>query len=110
MSPPAFGVDISAEKLHIVSWPPARNGYHVIDLTDPTWHLTVAQVIQPSSIVAYEPTGWHYSAPLVALLHHLGCTVVTVEHRITGQIRTLRNSGMKKDMTDAQALAYIAAH
>jgi hypothetical protein len=53
--------------------------------------------------VACEPTGWHYSAPVIAVLHHTGCKVLQVEHRVTRHVRELRVSAIKNDGTDALA-------
>lgn len=106
---PALGIDIGAAQLHVAWSPDPRQAVEVLELESQDWQDRLIALVPPGATVAYEPTGWHYSAPVVAVLHHIGCTVLQVEHRITGMVRTLRVSGVKKDMTDAQALAYIAA-
>lgn len=108
VSPQAIGIDISAERLHVATSPHPREPIHEIDLTDPNWHCQLAAIIPPGATVGYEPTGFHYSGPIVATLQHIGCHVIQVEHRATGLAREWRISGVKEDMTDAQALCYIA--
>jgi hypothetical protein len=103
-----IGIDIGAEKLHVaLSWhphPPVQQ----ISLDDSDWHEQLIALVPPGSTVAHEPTGGHYAAPVDTVLHHIGCTVLQVEHRITGIAREWKVSGVKKDMTDAQALNLIA--
>jgi hypothetical protein len=108
MSQPSFGIDIGAETIHVATGYKTRDKIHSISLADPAWWDKLGQIIPPNAIVAYEPTGWHYSAPVIAALSAIGATLIQVEHRVTGQVRALRVSGVKRDATDAQTLAFIA--
>jgi transposase len=101
----ATGVDVGAAALYVSVdlQKPA-----IVDLTDPAWPVHLAQLVSPGDYVALEPTGWAYSAPVIALLQHAGAHVLTVEHRVTGQVRALKISGIKTDKTDARALSWVA--
>lgn len=106
----ALGVDIGAKAIHVATSGDPRSRVTVIELSDHDWHNQLAAFVSPGeTVAAYEPTGWHYSAPIVATLQHAGATLLQVEHRITGIVRDLKVSGVKKDKTDAHALATIAA-
>jgi transposase len=107
-APPTIGIDIGATNLHVALSPHPKIPVEVIDLTDPRWFERLINLIPPNAAVAFEPTGGHYSAPLLAVLDQIGCTALQVEHRTTNRARDYRISGVKKDMTDAQALCYIA--
>jgi hypothetical protein len=106
------GIDTGAEALHICIIDDNRAAktapVTVIDLTNHNWHKTVSGIIAPGDRVAIEPTGWHYSAPVIKLMRHIGAQVIQVEHRTTGRIRDLHVSEVKNDKTDARALAIAA--
>jgi hypothetical protein len=102
----AVGVDIGAETIWVADSPTAA--VIPIHLSSPDWWEQLIAQVSPGALVACEPTGWHYSAPVIAVLHHTGCKVLQVEHRVTRHVRELRVSAIKNDRTDARALAYIA--
>lgn len=108
--PAHVGIDIGADAIHVATSYEPRDKVQVIALTDTDWFEQLSAIVHVGCIVALEPTGWHYSAPIVAALQQIGALVLRVEHRITGKVRELRISGAKRDLTDAQALCYIATH
>lgn len=109
MSTTFAGVDIGVRALHVATGYSAHSPVTKVDLTRPTWAAELAALVGPGT-AALEPTGWHYSAPIIMALHAAGAQVVLVEHRITGTVREQRLTGVKTDRTDARALAYIAEH
>jgi transposase len=106
----AVGIDVGADNLHIALSHERTAPVYRIDLVDPLWHIRLAEFISSGDVVALEPTGWHYAAPVIAALAHIGACILIVEHRVTGQIRDLKIAGVKNDKTDARALHYIAHH
>ena len=98
----AIGIDIGVTSLHVATSPDPRTKPHVIAMKDDAWPTNLLALIPSGETVAYEPTGWHYSAPIVALLLHHGCEVLTVEHCITGKIRDLRISSVKTDLSSGR--------
>ncbi len=102
----AIGVDIGSTQL-TVCW--HLHPIQVLDFSDPGWWRALESLIVPDvTIVAFEPTGWHYSSPLLTLASHLGARLLHVEHRISKRVRETRIGGEKNDRTDSQALALIA--
>jgi transposase len=102
------GIDIGASELHVATSTDKAQPVISLDLTDLTWAEQLSAILAPGALVAVEPTGWHYSAPIIALLQHIGAQVLIVEHRVTGKVRDLRVAGVKNDTTDARALFYAA--
>lgn len=58
-------------------------------------------------VVVLEPTGWHLSAPIIALLAPVA-DVWIADNSITGMIRANHVSPHKTDKQDSRALAWIA--
>ncbi|MCC6972960.1 MAG: transposase [Anaerolineae bacterium] len=102
------GIDIGATAIHVATSSAAHAPVKVINLDDPDWHTQLISLIPLGAVVACEPTGWHYSAPIMRAVNQVDCQLVTVQHATTGQIRALRIAGVKTDKTDARALAYAA--
>lgn len=103
-----IGIDIGASAIHVATSSAASAPVKVINLDDPDWHTQLISLIPIGAVVACEPTGWHYSAPIMRAVNQVDCQLVTVQHATTGQIRALRIAGVKNDKTDAKALSYAA--
>lgn len=99
------GVDISVDGLTLCvhGQPPQKLSY------GDDWWRQIADLIVPSAtVIAFEPTGWHYAQPLLTVAAHHNALLLQVEHRISKRVRETRIGGEKNDATDAQALALIA--
>lgn len=105
--PEAIGIDIGARYMHVAFADGVSPA--VIPLTKPNWIDRLQALIPPGAIVALEPTGWYYSAPILRVLDHIGATALIVEHSQTGHVRNLHVKKVKTDRTDAHALRHIAA-
>lgn len=109
-----IGIDTGKNKLHIAiatdDQAPASYQVAELDLTEPTWHSTIAQLVTAShrTTIAIEPTGIHYALPVIRLATKLGATIHMVNHDITKHIRVSNISNNKSDDLDARTLAYIA--
>ena len=90
---PCVGIDISAKALTVaITYVLDQRGnpippYH-LDLND-LWWQRLLDLCTPRGIVVCEPTGWHYSAPVVQLLHDYGCEVYYADHYAANDIRRL---------------------
>jgi len=88
---PRVGIDISAKTLTVaVTYDLDKRGdpippYH-IDLDGLWWQRLPCM---PRGIVVCEPTGWHYSAPVVKLLHDHSCEVYYADHYAANDVRRL---------------------
>jgi hypothetical protein len=110
---PCVGIDISASALTVaVTYELDRRGevippYH-IDFKG-LWWQRLLELCTPRGIVVCEPTGWHYSAPVVKLLHDYGCEVYYADHYAASDVRRLvPKCGHKSDTHDARALCFLA--
>jgi transposase len=106
----AAGIDIGKASLHLATGYTRADDVVRIDVADPLWHVRLTALIPAGATVALEPTGWHYSQPVMRTLQAHGARILIVEHSQTAHVRELNLSGVKNDRTDARALAYIAAH
>lgn len=103
----AVGIDIGKDSLTLCTG--AETPVINISLADALWSLDLAAQVGPLSVAALEPTGWFYSAPIIALLQHQGARVLIVEHATTAQVReTHVAKHHKSDTNDARALFYVA--
>jgi hypothetical protein len=106
----AVGIDIGAKSLMLAFADPLTppRGWLTlkIEYNDPDWWRVLLSQIAPNAVVALEPTGWHYSAPIIALLKER--RVVIANHQLTKWIRSAEVSAAKNDKLDAVALALIA--
>lgn len=105
---PYAGIDIGADTIHVCTDLNPKTPVTALDLTKPDWWRELAALIPPGTTAALEPTGSHYSAPVIAALRHMGAAPVLINHATTGHVRELQIAGVKNDKTDARALAYIA--
>lgn len=103
--PQPAGIDIGTEGLHICT-PTTKKPVFVPFKGNYT--AAIAAIIPPGSLCACEPTGWHYSAPVLRILKYIGAQALIVENRATGRIRTELVSTSKTDETDARTLMQIA--
>ena len=110
---PCVGIDISANALTVaITYVLDQRGnpippYH-LDL-DELWWQRLLDLCTPRGVIICEPTGWHYSAPVVQLLHDYGCEVYYADHYAANDIRRLvPKCGHKSDDNDARALCFIA--
>lgn len=112
MNLPAVGVDLGKDAIDVCPFVPALTPrslpVHHVDY-EPDWAAYVQKLIPPGSLVALEPTGWHYLAPLLATLTAIDAHVWHVPTAVTGKIRAVHISSGKSDKMDARALA-LAAH
>jgi len=105
------GIDIGADSIHVCAptdAPPRKWPVAVLDLASPTWKADLLAIVQPGSLVALEPTGWHYSRPIVTVLEAQSCVIVYVNHASTAATRADHVSAQKTDAADARALAMKA--
>jgi len=72
------------------------------------WWSPLEQAIPPGEIVALEPTGWHLSRPIVAVILRAGGRVLEVTHQAAAATRKDRLGREKSDEHDARALAIKA--
>lgn len=100
------GVDIGAAELFVVT-PTTRQAVSL----ENGWHQLLPQLIasEHQALVALEPTGRHYSAPIVQLLARSGALVIQVDHATTKAYRNAHVGPHKTDSHDADALMRIAA-
>lgn len=110
---PTVGIDVGKDALHVAvsaeGTPIKALPVHLIPMSAPDWSQRLAALIPPGADVGLEPTGWHYSNPVITWLDKIGAQVWIVEHRITRHVRELRVSGVKNDRTDARALCYAVS-
>jgi len=103
---PPLGVDIGKGTLTVS---PPGGPAESIPLVG-AWHTELARRLDPEggTVVAFEPTGWHYAAPLITVceLHH--ANMLQVEHATSKKVRETRFGEQKNDVIDAQTLALIA--
>lgn len=105
----AYGIDVGADRLHVADSHDKKSKVYILELEDPNWWRRLAEMIAPGDIVALEPTGWHYAAPVMAVLQQIGARILLVEHRVTGKMRDMKQAGGKNDRTDARALQFLAS-
>ena len=110
---PIIGVDIGKTELY-VSWPDPPDGSpklwptRSIALTEPDWWRKLIALVAPGALVAAEPTGWHYLAPVADILtKERAAQIWLVNNVATGRVRG-QFSATKSDKMDARALAFIA--
>jgi len=107
------GIDIGKTSIHLCSPQLGKspNQWDVIqiDLTEPNWWVQLLDFAPSGSVVAFEPTGYHLSAPIVTVLTQMGqAEIWYVGHGTTGRVREVHVSIAKTDAMDARALAMVA--
>lgn len=110
----AIGIDISKRGFVLCAaqpdTPPRQWTVEKIDYADqPHWRAWLRQRAA-GAIVCAEPTGWHYLAPIAAVLHSDAAAIYLVNHAETARMRDLYISSAKTDALDARAIALIAHH
>ncbi len=107
-----LGIDIGKNTIHVCTpdeGPARRWPVTIIDLEAPNWHQNLAALVTPGeTIAAIEPTGWHYSRPIIAVLQDLGTSILHVAHHASKATRAANISSQKTDINDARALAVKA--
>lgn len=102
--PRAIGIDIGAGEIRVaIAGEPAVR----VPLVG-AWHEALAALVQPGSVVAFEATGWHYAAPIVNVVVHLGGRLLQVEAATSKHLRELHDV-QKSDVHDAELLALLAS-
>lgn len=105
-----IGIDIGKAAVHVgravpgvhpKKYPQAR-----IPLK-PGWPEALLAFCAGAQTVILEPTGWHLSRPVVAVLQAAGLTVYEITHTISHQFRATYFSN-KTDENDCRALAKVA--
>ncbi len=97
------GIDISAGSITIATPTTTKTIFLNGD-----WLTPLSLIVPPGAIVALEPTGRHYSAPIITALHRLGAEVLQVDHATTKSYRETHISSHKTDSIDAATLLAIA--
>jgi hypothetical protein len=97
------GLDVGAESLYVATQTTSQ-----LILLDDIWPQVLADICGHNPIVALEPTGRHYSAPIVTFLDTLGATLLQVDHATTKHYRQVFIATDKTDAHDATALMHIA--
>lgn len=111
-----IGIDIGSGTIHVATTydldhegkpiPP-----HVLDISTNTWWQELLTLCAPNSIAVCEPTGWHYSAAIVQLLHDAGVHTYYADHNAAHDARRfVKKANHKSDANDARALCLIAHH
>lgn len=85
-------------------WPSITLDYKADD-----WWSTLIEKLDPDAIIIAEPTGWHYLAPVAAIIHQF--TTAQLWLAAPDAVVSARNhfAAAKTDQMDARALAYIAS-
>lgn len=103
-----IGIDVGSKELVLYELP--SQVHHTINLQDEEWWNNLGLIVRPGALVAVEPTGRHYSAPIIATLQHFGAYIYSVDHATTRHYRQMFISVHKDDYLDAQALAEAIVH
>jgi hypothetical protein len=107
----ALGIDVGKSGFHLAIANPAIKPHKwevfTFTYTDLNWRRNLAEV-SADSIVTLEPTGWHYSAPIINVLLSSGAMIYRTSHKVTRFIREAYIAANKTDAMDARALAYIS--
>lgn len=110
-----IGIDIGKEHIHVGVCNPAEPdpkkwAVHLIEYEHPEWHHTLVDLIAETAIITAEPTGYHYLAPVAALIdmRRPFARLWQIDHATTGNYRKVHLAGTKSDRLDAIALTMIA--
>lgn len=107
-----LGIDIGKSTIHVAvssgASPPKLWEVTELHFDQVDWDLQLRHLAEGCQAVALEPTGWHYSRPVVAVLEAAGFLVLRVAHQATKATREDRISSQKTDPNDARALALKA--
>ena len=105
--PVIAGIDVASGSFQL-SIPSA--GLNVaIPMNEGEWWNELAYHLPQASVVGIEPTGRHYSAPIVNVLHLLRCVVYQVDHQTTKRYRQAHVSLNKDDALDAYSIALLTS-
>ncbi|MEM6285223.1 MAG: hypothetical protein AAF787_23725, partial [Chloroflexota bacterium] len=87
---PPVGIDIGKTDIVLAradDGDPRHFPVQIISLKDPDWHQRLIEAV-PGGVAAAEPTGYHYMAPIAAVLHqHTTAQLYLVNHETTGHVR-----------------------
>jgi transposase len=100
------GIDIGADTIFVCT-PTTRQAIQLAD----GWHTQLAALVRcdgKTPLIALEPTGRHYSAPIIGVLNRCGAAVIQVDHAITKDYRAAHVGPHKTDAHDADALMRLA--
>lgn len=100
-----IGIDIGTKGIHVATTPSRKPTFIPFE---GDWTAALARLVPPGALCALEPTGWHYSAPVIQALLHIGAQALIVENRATGKFRQEITSISKTDDADARTLCAIA--
>jgi transposase len=110
----AIGIDVGKSGIHVCGMQPRTHPskWEVIYLDFkqfPQWWRWLIECCTDETVVALEPTGWAYSAPVTAILQqYTQASIWLVQHHVAAAARAYHLSKHKTDLLDAQALAIIA--
>jgi len=109
----ALGIDIGKLGIHVAipvhDLPAKRRPVKNIHYAQPQWHEQLIAMIAPGAIICFEPTGWHYSAPIISIITQMTTGQIwLVGHGTTGKVRGVHVAAAKTDEMDARALALVA--
>lgn len=106
----SIGIDIGKQAVHVAraapDVPPKKYPQAKITLVE-GWPEKLLAFIGDARTIVLEPTGWHLSRPIVAVLQAAGLHVFEITHTISHQIRSIHFSN-KTDENDCRALAKAA--
>lgn len=105
------GIDVGKHALHVCIIPEDSPQYkkwpvRQVDMTA-GWQRHLRTLVPQDAVVALEPTGWHYSLPVLRSLQDIGAQVLTVGHSTSKMMRAMHFPS-KTDANDARTLAIIA--
>lgn len=103
-APLFVGIDIGAHAIQIATSTGHNENMHL----DGDWPGYLGRLLGTRPIVALEPTGRHYSAPIVRVLDSLNALILQVDHATTKRYRLAHVSTHKTDALDAETLMLIA--
>jgi transposase len=98
------GIDIGAGSIQVAT----SAGTNENLALEPGWPSALTALVGPRPVAAFEPTGRHYSNPIVRVLDDLGATLLQVDHSTTKRYRLAHVSTHKTDAIDARTLMMIA--
>ncbi len=102
---PCIGCDIGTTGVHIAVSSTNKPKFIAFD---GDWTAALADLVPAGAYVALEPTGWHYSAPIIEAFRYLKAQILIVNNATTGNIRKEIQSVSKTDDLDARTLSGIA--
>ena len=108
-----FGIDVGRDGFSIARAMPGapREVWPVDDLRyrDPNWVRLLRNALTPPAVVAVEPTGWTYLAPILNAYRASETKPIfyLVSHNTSAQFRKALAGDVKNDRSDARVLAQV---